>query len=89
LVYNELMFQKIEYLPRVLKQLKKVPKIEQRKILKKIEILAEDPFIGKNLHGRFSGTLSIRAWPYRIIYQIKKDSILVFSVKHRQEAYKK
>lgn len=82
------MFQ-VEYRPRVLKQLKKIPRSEQRKIIHKLETLSEDPRSGKQLQGEYKGLLSLRAWPYRIIYQITKKGILIYSITHRQTSYKK
>lgn len=78
----------VEYRPRVLKQLKKIPKIELRKIIRKLEILSEDSYSGKPLQGEYRGLFSLKAWPYRIIYEIKKNGILIFSIKHRQGSYK-
>ena len=78
----------IKYKPRVFKQLKKIPKSGQRKILRKIEVLAEDPHAGKTLQGELRGFFSIRAWPYRIIYQIEGKRIIVVSVAHRKEVYR-
>ena len=72
------------------KQLKKLPKIEARKIFKKIQVLKEFPFAGKSLSGEFEGSRSVRAWPYRIIYSVKpKIGIIIETIKHRQESYKK
>lgn len=78
----------IEYRPRVLKQFKKIPKIEQGKIIRKIEALAKDPKFGKSLQGEYEGLFSLKAWPYRIIYQIERSGILIYSIKHRQGSYK-
>jgi len=78
----------IIYLPRVQKDLKKIPKLEQRKIIRKLEALAQDPYLGKSLQGKYEDFLSLKAWPYRIIYKIKDNSLLIYSIKHRQEAYK-
>lgn len=82
------MSLRIEYRPGVYKQLKKIPKVEQRKIMRKLEILAADPYSGKLLQGEYERFSSLQAWPYRIIYEVKKDSILVYSIKHRQGVYK-
>ena len=75
--------------PSARKQLKKPSKTEGRKVFKKIQILKEAPFAGKTLSGEFEGMRSVRAWPYRIIYEIKKDSIIIYSIRHRQGSYKK
>ena len=79
----------INYYPRVLKQLSKLPKNEQKRILEKIENLSKDKRSGKNLQGELRGYYSVRAWPYRIIYEITKGRIFIVSVAHRREVYKK
>lgn len=50
----------------------------------------EDPFIGKKLEGRFEGAYSYRVWPYRIIYRVYKNLLIVVVVHvgHRQGVYK-
>lgn len=78
----------ISYLSKARKQIKKIPKRELKKIISKIERLAEDPDAGKVLKGEFEGFLSYRAWPYRIIYKIEKKVLVVCSVAHRQGVYK-
>jgi mRNA-degrading endonuclease RelE of RelBE toxin-antitoxin system len=66
-----------------------LPKSEQKKIDKKLLYLSKDPFIGKLLGGKLKGCYSLRAWPYRIIYQIIKKSLYVAVIRilHRQGAY--
>lgn len=78
----------IEYKPYVIKQLKKLPLSERKKVIRKLELLQSDPKAGKELRGELEGLRSLRAWPYRIIYEIKYDSVIVYSVAHRQGAYK-
>lgn len=71
------------------KQLHKLPKIEGIKVFKKTQMLKEFPFAGKLLSGEFKGARSLRAWPYRIIYKIEGQNIIIESIKHRQESYRK
>lgn len=78
----------LRYQPKVFKQLKRIPKTEQRKIFRKLENVTKDPRIGKFLTGKYQGFLSLRAWPYRILYTIDRDVIIVYSIAHRQGAYK-
>lgn len=78
---------KLEYKPAVVKQLKKLPLSEKKKIIKKLELLSLDPFSGKSLKGELEGLRSLRAWPYRIIYEIRGKSLIILSVAHRQSAY--
>ncbi len=72
------------------KQFNRLPKIEQSKIRKKLIVLKEDPYAGKQLSRDLNGLFSLRAWPYRIIYEInkKKKRIEVSKIVHRQGAYK-
>lgn len=73
---------------RAAKQLSKLPIPERNKVVKKLRLLTTAPYSGKSLLGKYRGLLSLKAWPYRIIYEIKKDSILVYSIDHRQGLYK-
>ena len=73
---------------RAAKELNRLPIQERNKVVKKLRLLKTDSYSGKLLQGEYEGLLSLKAWPYRIIYEVKKDSILVYSIKHRQGAYK-
>ncbi|MFZ2202422.1 MAG: type II toxin-antitoxin system RelE/ParE family toxin [Microgenomates group bacterium] len=79
---------KIEYSKNAQKQLDKIPNRQAKKILKKINALEEDVVSGKILQGKFAGFLSMRAWPYRIIYCIKEKTVIIVSIAHRQGVYK-
>lgn len=73
------------------KSLRKVPKAYISKIERVIAVLKFDPFIGKKLEGRYKNKYSIRAWPYRIIYKIYKNQLIVevIEITHRGGAYRK
>lgn len=70
--------------------LKSLPKSEQKKIIKKLLLLADSPFAGKKLSGEFFGFRSLKIWPYRIIYRIVqlKKELHVGAILHLQGAYK-
>lgn len=71
------------------KQYNRLPKIVQIKIYKKLDVLSKNPYSGKKLGGELSDFWSLRAWPYRIIYEINKKArrIEVHKIAHRQGAY--
>ena len=73
----------------VQKQIKKTPKIYRKRAEKAIASLSINPFLGKKLKGKFKDKLSIRIWPYRIIYKIykKEITILILNISHRQSVY--
>lgn len=76
--------------PKAKKELKKLPQKERRKILRLLEQLEDNPFIGKKLEGELKGHYSIRIWPYRVIYQVlkKETMIIILRIAHRQGVYK-
>lgn len=82
---------RIEYTPRSFKSLQALPKKIQMKILFAIEELKVEPYLGKKLQGPLAGLYSLRVWPYRIIYMVKKREvfIVILEIGHRQGVYKK
>ncbi|MEK7061086.1 MAG: type II toxin-antitoxin system RelE/ParE family toxin [Patescibacteria group bacterium] len=78
----------IFYKPAVFKQLKKIPKVELKKIFRKLELLKNDPYAGKPLKGELKNLYSIKPWPYRIIYEMDSKRIVIYSIAHRQGSYK-
>jgi mRNA-degrading endonuclease RelE of RelBE toxin-antitoxin system len=70
-----------------LKDLNNIPKHKRSKIISSIKAIGS-PNIGKKLKGELSDRYSVRIWPYRIIYEIYKDMIVIKSIKHRQGVYK-
>jgi len=81
---------KVNYSKTSLKQLKKTPKIKQVEILKKIKKLKNYPDAGKKLKGPLKNFKSLKAWPYRIIYQYSENDNTIFIniIQHRQSAFK-
>ena len=82
---------KILFDKKVLKDLKKIDKKEQSKIVEVIEHkLAKNPFIGKKLLGDLSPFYRYRVGNYRIIYSIYEEEIEIEIIKiaHRKEVYK-
>lgn len=77
----------LNYKPEAVKQLKKLSTSEKKKVSKKLELLSKNPYSGKALKGELEGLRSLRAWPYRIIYEVKNKSLIILSVAHRQSAY--
>ncbi|TSC89222.1 MAG: RelE protein [Parcubacteria group bacterium Gr01-1014_3] len=72
------------------KRLQKLPRAKKDGVLKALKDLEQDPFLGQPLTGELAGKFSIHIWPYRIIYRIEKNRliILVLSIGHRQSVYK-
>lgn len=75
---------------KVSKELEKIPKLYYIKVIEVLKSLESDPYVGKRLKGEFSQLFVIRAWPYRIVYEIYKNELIVQIIKinHRKDVYK-
>ena len=77
---------------KVIKDLKKIDKTWQIKIINKIQTtLTTNPYTGKKLVGDLSKYYRLRVGDYRVIYSIDEDIVTVEVVKvsHRKDAYNK
>jgi len=76
---------------RVKKHIEDLPvNIKSRIVRVVVEILANNPYLGKPLKGKLKGRYSYRVADYRIIYSILKRELIIWIVKvmHRREAYR-
>jgi mRNA interferase RelE/StbE len=73
------------------KELKEIPKADQKRIIKKIEALINDPFPSgcKSLQGALAGYHRIRSGWYRIVYHVNREKVTILIVKigHRGHVY--
>jgi mRNA interferase RelE/StbE len=73
------------------KDLKKIPKANQKRIISKVESLAENPFPSgyKALQGNLAGYYRIRSGNYRIVYSVDKEKVIILILKigHRGSIY--
>jgi mRNA interferase RelE/StbE len=75
---------------KVKKDLKKIDKLWQRKIIDAIkEKLVDNPYCGKKLVGNLSPYFRLRVQDYRVIYEIndKEIIVVVIKIKHRKDIY--
>jgi len=83
----------IQYSEKAVKQIKKIHKGDNKSagmILKTIEAYAKNPagrFDIKVLKGKYGNFKRLRAGAYRIIFEEIEKVILIYEIKHRQEAY--
>ena len=69
--------------------LKKLKSGEQAQIIKRIENLQENPFVGKRLAGNLFGLWRLRIDKYRVLYKILEDKliIIILDIGHRKNVY--
>jgi mRNA interferase RelE/StbE len=84
------MVYKIVISRKVQKDLDAIDKRYQQRIEAALVSLSIDPFLGKKLDGEYKGQRSYEVWPYRIIYEIIKNKliILIIRIGHRQGVYR-
>ncbi len=76
---------------KVIRDIKKIDKYWQKKIISKIKTtLVNEPYSGKKLVGNLSSFFRLRVGDYRIIYEIIETDIVVEVVKisHRKDVYR-
>ncbi len=72
------------------KQFQRLSPPVRKKVKGKLEALKNNALAGKKLAGELQGYRSVRAWPYRIIYEVntQRKVIFIHKIAHRQGAYK-
>lgn len=78
----------IEIKPQVIKDCKRLPKPSVKKIFMKIEDLSDKLKGNVKRLTNFTPEYRLRVGDYRILFEIENDTIVVYRVKHRKEAYK-
>jgi mRNA interferase RelE/StbE len=78
--------------PPARKDLKKIPRQDAARIMKKIRDLASDPRPpgSKKLKGYDGNVWRIRVGVYRVIYEIDDDGqiIIILVIQHRKDVYR-
>ncbi len=75
---------------KVIKDLKKIDRVWQKRIIEKIKtVLRNNPYSGKKLVGNLSPFWRLRVGDYRVIYAIEESivTVEVIKIKHRKESY--
>ena len=79
-----MLFQ-VRFEKKAEKDLERIPKVHKARILAVLPAISQNPYLGKKLDGELAGSYSYRVWPYRIIYKIYKEVlvVVVLKIKHR------
>jgi len=59
----------------------------KERLQKQIEKVAENPNFGRPLRYHLRGEWSVRVKPYRLIYKVEGDKLILLRFEHRKEAY--
>ena len=83
------MAYRLLYLPGAEKDIQALPGSVIKRVRRGLERLAENPGLGKPLHGELVSFWSYRVSDYRVVYEIRDDELIVLVVMlgHRREIY--
>lgn len=72
------------------KKIAKFPPSIKERIVKTIELLRFNPYLGKKLHGELAGSFRLRVGDFRIVYDILREENLVIlhAIGSRGDIYK-
>lgn len=82
------MKYQIELKPKAIKELKRIPKEDVKRIVEKLKHLEN------NLRGdvkkltSYSPEYRMRAGDWRILFEVENEKIVVYRIRHRKDAYK-
>jgi mRNA interferase RelE/StbE len=82
------MTYEVEVKPRVLKDLKAMPATQQRRILAKMKELSNDLAGDVKKLTNYSPEYRLRVGNYRVLFEVEEDTVVVYRVVHRKDAYK-
>jgi len=63
-------------------------KLVRSKILKSIKKLSNNPEVGKPLRHNLKGHRVLRVKPFRIVYRLEEDKVIINCFDHRKDVYK-
>lgn len=67
--------------PRAKKELNSLEHRDRVKINAILDAILFNPFHGKKLQGKLKNQYSVRVWPYRVVYEIRKNQVVVAVIK--------
>lgn len=78
--------------PSFQRDLEALPSPVQQRVLEAIKHLETNPFGPppkiKKLKGKGIGQWRLEVWPYRVRYDVVKQEVVLYRVRHRKDIYK-
>ncbi len=81
------MIYQIEFKPRAVKDLKGLPTVRHRRVMKKIEALQQDLDGDVKKLTNFTPEYRLRVGDDRVLFEVEENTVVVYRVLHRREAY--
>ena len=82
----------VKLTPSFLRDLEKLPRKDRENILQALGFLEKEPFGSspkvKKLKGKGIGQWRLRVGVYRVRYDVLRDDVVLYRVRHRKEIYR-
>ena len=78
----------LRFKPRSVKDLKKLPAELRRRIIEKVEEVTEDLTGDVKQLTNSTPEYRLRVGDYRVLFEIEGNTIVVYHIRHRREAYR-
>jgi mRNA interferase RelE/StbE len=82
------MMYQVEFKPRTLKDLKRLPFAESSRILAKMEALQDDLEGDVKRLTNFTPEYRLQVGNYRVLFEVEGPKVVIYRVRHRKDAYK-
>jgi len=82
------MNYQIDFKPRAVRDLKKLPPQDNRRIVEKIEAMQSDLAGDVKRLTNFTPEYRLRVGDYRVLFEIEGRTVVIYRVLHRKDAYK-
>jgi mRNA interferase RelE/StbE len=77
----------IEFKPKAIKDLQKLPGDIRERIIIKIEAMQNDLQGDVKSLTNFTPEYCLRVGDYRVLFEVEEETIIIYRVKHRSKAY--
>ena len=78
----------IEFKPQALKDLKRLPKAMQRRVVARIEALGDDLAGDVKRLTDYTPEYRLRVGDHRVLFEVEASKVIVYSILHRKDAYR-
>jgi mRNA interferase RelE/StbE len=82
------MEYRIEVKKKAIKDLQDIPLEQRTQILSRIELLSNDLTGDVKKLTNFTPEFRLRWGPWRILFEIEADTVIIYRVLHRRESYR-
>jgi mRNA interferase RelE/StbE len=81
----------VQITPSFRRDLEALPAGVQKKVLEAVRQLEANPFGPtkvKKLKGKGTGQWRLEVWPYRVRYDVERQDVVLYRVRHRKDVYR-